>query len=405
MWCTALTLVASLGASAALAQPAPARVAVLIDDPGPSQPMRAALETQLQALGYEVVSREQALEIRRAITPQAVLEGRLPADLSVLEADAILAGEAAYGEANDVEGTQSLQVALSARLLDLATSKVSATQQTSGVGLGVRGPNLAVRGAQGAVKQLFERKPLLDALGGLGQQAGAITLVIQGLPSRTALAELRAALERSLGGAPVREIYFAQGLGKLLLGGSAARSMNGPDVANVLTADKSVALTVAEVANTRIVATYDRARTVSLRALVLEPSLPPRMRAERTELGRYVTGEVSKFGFVQGQYQPTPLNRNQARARAKALKLQLIVESEVLTQDGNTALSIRMIDVDSGEVILREQTPLPGKDGNRFQAVETVLGSIKAKLPEHLASRRPIETKTEPAVAAGTDPR
>ncbi len=397
MWSAGLVLVASLGIGA----PPPARVAVLIDDPAPSEPTRAAVEIALQGLGYEVVSREQALQIRAVITPQAVLDGKLPADLSVLEADAIFAGQAAYGEPIDVEGVKSLQVALSTRLLDLATSRVSATQQSSGVGLGNPGPNLAVRGAQQAVGALFARKPLTEALAALGQQAGAVTLVVQGLPSRKALGDLRAELERALAGAPAREIYFAQGMGKLLLGGSAARSMSGPEVADVLSADRKLALEVTEVANTRIVARYAPARAVSLTALVLEPKVSPELRGEREALGRYVAGEVGKFGFLEASYQAGALTRARAIERAKALKADLVVESELLVSGKARALAIRVVDVSTGQLILREQKPLEG-DVSRFAVAESMLGAIKTQLPERLAARRPTGSTTEPAVAGAT---
>jgi hypothetical protein len=395
MWSTALTL----AVLAAATPPPGARVAVLVDDAAPSEPARAAIESALQAAGFEVISRDLALEIRRVVTPEAILQGRLPENLSVLEADAIVAGAAAYGEPMAIEGVQSLQVALSSRILDLSTGRISATEQVSGVGVGVPGPNLAVKGAQQAVAVLFKRAPWGEALAALGPQSGAVTLIVQGLPTRQALGDLRTGLEKALAGAPARELYFAQGLGKLMLGGSSARSLDGRDVADLLTQERALGLEVLEVANTRIVAKYAPGRGVSMTALVLEPKVSSGSRGEREELGRYVAGELGKFGFLSVQYQPSKLSRAQALGRAKKLRAQLLVESEILESDGALALAIRVVDVATGKPVLREQMPL-AKGHSRFAAAEALLSAVQSKLPVELAQRAKLPgTVTEPAVA------
>ena len=49
----------------------PARIAVMIDDAAPGEPTRAALESALQSRGFEVVARELALDIRKALLLKA----------------------------------------------------------------------------------------------------------------------------------------------------------------------------------------------------------------------------------------------------------------------------------------------------------------------------------------------
>jgi len=377
----------------------PARIAVMIDDAAPGEPTRAALESALQSRGFEVVARELALDIRKVITPKDVLEGRLPANLSVLEADAILAGSAAYGDPTDVDGIKSLQIVVTVRLLDLATARTTATLTGNGVGLGMPGPNLAQRGAQKAVEAVFGNKALADGLADLGQQAGTVILIVQGLPTRAALGELRAELERTLAGAPTREIYFAHGIGKLALGGSKAKSLNGPEVADLLSSNKALPLVVTEVANTRIVATFERARTVSVHALVTEPVVPARMKAAKAELGRFVAGEMAKFGYVRTSYQASPLTRAAAVKRAAGIGAQVVVESEILGSGKESAFVIRIIDVKTGQPIVREQAVL-ASDASRFSTAEALLATIKGRLPEHLAATVPAATS--PAVAEGT---
>src|SRR5205085_11544879 len=105
-------------------------------------------------------------------------------------------------------------------------------------------PTLLVRASEQATGLLFGDKGLKEALHNVGQAAGTVTLVVQGLPNREALLELRRGLERALGGAPVKEIYFAKNLGKLMLGGSNAKTMIGPDIADVIGETKTLALEV-----------------------------------------------------------------------------------------------------------------------------------------------------------------
>lgn len=184
-----------------------------------------------------------------------------------------------------------------------------------------------------------------------------------------------------------------------MLGGSSARSLDGRDVADILTQERALGLEVLEVANTRIVAKYAPGRGVSMTALVLEPKVSSGSRGEREELGRYVAGELGKFGFLSVQYQPSKLSRAQALGRAKKLRAQLLVESEILESDGALALAIRVVDVATGKPVLREQMPL-AKGHSRFAAAEALLSAVQSKLPVELAQRAKLPgTVTEPAVA------
>ncbi|MCA9552046.1 MAG: hypothetical protein KC933_18545, partial [Myxococcales bacterium] len=65
------------------AAPPATRVAVLVDDPGQGTPAVAALESKLQALGYEVVAAETSERMRKVVAPKELLENRLPEGLSV----------------------------------------------------------------------------------------------------------------------------------------------------------------------------------------------------------------------------------------------------------------------------------------------------------------------------------
>jgi hypothetical protein len=395
---TALALLALLTAA-----PPATRVAVVFEDPSGAQPARAALEAALQSRGYEVVSKEISQDMRPAIAPKALLGSRLPEGLSVFEADAILAGASAYGEPNDVEGVKSVQVTITARLIDLGTGRTTSTLEASGVGVGVQGPALMARGAQQAVQQLFKNGGLVDALKNVGQEAGMVTLIVHGVPSREALLELRNGLERALAGAPVKEVYFARGLGKLVLGGSNAKSMIGPQIADVLSETKTLALTVDEVANTRIVASYNKARAVHVHALVLEPKTPKRSKISSEELGRYMATRFATFEFARATFQAGRLDRKQALARAAEIGAGVIVESEVLGGARGSALAIRVLDAKTGRPIYREQAVI-AQDGNDFAAVEGMLAQLKTQLPERLGapSDAPQKTPAEseaPAVA------
>lgn len=386
----AATLLTSLAIGAAPAT----RIAVLLDDPTQGAPASAAIERALQERGFEVVAAETSQKMRKVVAPQALLGNRLPADgLSVFEADAILAGAASYGEPVQVEGVQSRHVHLTVRLIDLGTGQATATMQAEGVGVGVGGPSLKTRGVAQALDILFsDSGGLTQALKKVGQSAGSVVLVVQDLPNRAALVELRAGLERALAGAPVREIYFAKGLGKLVLGGSKAPSMVGPNIADIIAENKTLALAVDEVANTRIVARYDKSRTVHVHALVLEPKVPKRSRKEATELGKYVATQIATLDFAVASYQRGRISRKRAVAQAKKVGADVIVESEFLGQKGGSALVIRVVDVATGRPILRVQK-LVDRPTERFATAEQLVAEMGKALPEKISkSGRPAVT-------------
>ena len=210
---------------------------------------------------------------------------------------------------------------------------------------------------------------------------------MQDLPNREALVELRAGLERALAGAPVKEIYFAKGLGKLVLGGSKAKSMVGPNIADIISENRSLALAVDEVANTRIVARYDRQRTVHVHALVLEPKLPKRNTKRATELGRYVATKLATFDFAKASYQRGRISRKSAVAQAKKIGAGVVVESEILGQKGGSALVIRVIDVESGTPILRVEQIIEATKS--LAAADQLVASIGKTLPEKIAKMNP----------------
>jgi hypothetical protein len=372
------------------------RIAVVLDDPGQSRPASAAMETTLQKLGYEVVAADVSEKMRQVVAPKALLGTRLPDGLSVFEADAIIGGAVSYGEPADVDGVKSVSVSITVRLIDLGTGQATATMQASGVGVGVQGPALLVRGVEQATSLLFDDKGLKTALKNVGQAAGTVTLVVQGLPSRESLLELRRGLERALGGAPVKEIYFAKNLGKLMLGGSNAKSMVGPDIADVIGETKTLALEVDEVANTRIVATYNRARTVQVHALVTEPKVPRRDTKRAEQLGKYVATQLATFKFARASYQAGQMTRQQAMKRAAEIGAQVIIESEVLGVGKSEALAMRVLDAKTGNPILREQRVVSGPDEN-FETAHALLAALETELPEKLAA---IHVEVGPKTAA-----
>lgn len=381
-----LSTLALFTASLATAAPPATRIAVLLDDPQPGAPVSATLEMMLQRNGYEVVAAEVSERMRQVVAPKALLGTRLPEGLSVFEADAVLAGAVDYGKETELEGVRSTPVSVTVRVIDLGTGQATATMQASGVGVGAGGPAIVQRASEQAASLLFDQRGLKQALSTIGQAAGTVTLVVQGLPSREALLELRRGLERALAGAPVKEIYFAKGLGKLMLGGSQARSMVGPDIADVIGETKSLALEVDEVANTRIVATYNRARTVQVHALVLEPKLSKRDAKRSDQLGRYVATQLATFAFARASYQPGQLSRKRAMKRAAEVGAQVIIESEVLGMGKSSALAMRVIDAATGQPILRQQKLLEGNEAS-LETAHALVAALETELPEKLAAQ------------------
>lgn len=361
------------------------RIAVVLDDPADAQPVTGAIEMRVQKAGYRVVATETSRRIRQVAAPREFLHTRLPEGLSVFEADAILAGHVAYGKATEIEGIRSVPVAVSVRLIDLATGEATATFQADGVGIGVGGPTLLMRAAHQAVAQLFEQGDLTRALARVGQSAGSILLIVREVPHRKAWLGLQEALRTAMAGAPVTELYYAEGLGKLVLGGSRSEdAMVGPDIANLIGADRALALRVQEVANTRIVARYDRSRTLRVHALVLEPKLPRPDKKRATALGKFVATKLASFEFARASYQRGRLSRKAALRRAREIGADLVVESEILGRGSSTALTLRVVYVKTGRPIHRGQQVLTAANGN-FVTADTLVAALETALPEKLA--------------------
>ncbi|MBI4814640.1 MAG: hypothetical protein HY791_00180 [Deltaproteobacteria bacterium] len=369
------------------------RVAIVLDDAESGTPARARLEQSLQERGFEIVDAETTQRIRSVVTPKDVLEARLPEGLGVMEADAIVAGGVAYGAPAQFEGVESSTVRLTARLVDLATGRATRTLVTEATALGGTG---RAHGASDAVDKLLKDASFSEALTNLGQAAGSVTLIVQDLPDRDALLTLKRGLERALGGAPVKEVYFAKGLGKLLLGGSDKKTMVGPDVADIIGETRTLALEVEEVANTRIVARHKAAKAVRISALVLEPKVPPKMKSSASELGRYVATHFAKFEFAKASYQPGSLSRADALAKAKAVGADVIVESEIMDISGSKALAIRVIDTKTGEPVFRDQRPMAQ---DSLKTAEALLATVGTVLPERLRPAEPIAEPTSAAAA------
>ncbi|MBK6688488.1 MAG: hypothetical protein IPG45_28710 [Deltaproteobacteria bacterium] len=382
-------LLQALLLSSSLLGAAPAtRIAVLVDDPAPNAPATATIEATLQKLGYEVVAADTSEKMRKVVAPNELLGTRLPEGLSVFEADAVLAGAVSYGTPADVDGVKSQSVSMTVRVIDLGTGQAAATIQSEGVGVGAGGPTLVSKATEQAVNLLFEKRGLKGALANIGQSAGSVVLVVQGLPSREQLLELKSGLEQALAGAPVREVYFAKGLGKLVLGGSSSKkAMVGPDIADLLSQNHALALSVDEVANTRIVARYDRARTVRVHALVTEPKLSKADKKKAGELGKYLATQLATFEFAKASYQPGNLTRNAAIKRAKAIGADVVVEAELLGSGDSAALAIRVIDVATGKPILRQQKVLEKANAD-FDAASALLAQLQTELPEALVELR-----------------
>lgn len=397
--------IALVTAFLSVAAPPATRVAVLVEDPGQGTPSLASIESKLQSMGYEVVATETAERMRKVVAPKDLLGSRLPEGLSVFEADAVLAGTVAYGEPMDVEGVKSVGVSMTVRLIDLGTGQAIATFHAAGQGVGAGGPAVLTRGATQAVRQLFKKKGLTAALKKVGQSSGSVTLVVQGLPNRDALVELQADLSKAMAGAPIKEVYFARGLGKLVLGGSKSdKAMAGPDIANLINDNRKLALSVDEVANTRIVARYDRARTVNVKALVMQPRLPKKSATKAKELGRYVATQLATFEFARAAFQSGRMSRKAALKRAKEGGYDVLVESEVLGSGASAALTLRVIDVTTGRPIHRQQQVL-AEGKQTFGAAKTLVAELQTVLPEKLAARRATDASGHPTTAQPTQMR
>lgn len=388
-----MTATLTLGAAPAT------RVAVLVEDPGQGTPALAAIEARLQSLGYEVVAADASAKMRQVVAPKDVLASRLPDGLSVFEADAILGGTVAYGTPMDIEGVKSVPVSMTVRLVDLGTGQATATFRADGQGVGAGGPTVLARGAEQAIRLLFDKRGLAAALKKVGQSAGSVTLVVQNIPDRAALVELQRMLGKALAGAPVKEIYYAKGLGKLVLGGAESDSaMAGPDIANLIGENRKLALVVDEVANTRIVARFDRARTVNVKALVLQPRLPRRSSRDAKELGRYVATQLATFEFARAAFQPGKLSRKTALKRAAEGGYDVVVESEVLGSGASAALTLRIIDVKTGRPIHRQQQVLSRSKGN-FDAAQSLVAELRTVLPAKLSERGGTAAPTDPVAS------
>ncbi len=384
-----LSFLLALGA---LVSAAPgARFAVLVEDPEEGTPTRTALESALQRRGYEVVDAKTSARLRKLTISEGGLHRPLIDGPSVYETDAVLAGTATYAAPAPVdEGVFNHTVMVTLRLIDLATGRTTATTRAHGVALGAIRSTGRAQAAGRAALQALGRPEMAAALGVVGPTGGAVTLVVRGVPSREALSALRERLEAALAGAPAKEIYFATGVGKLVLGGARSpTAMNGPDIADALTNNRDLGLVVVEVANTRIVARFDRSRAVRVHALVLEPQLGPQRRRQATQLGKFLATQLATYDFARATYQRGRLSRKRALRRAKRVGANVVVESEVLTVGRSSAMVMRIVDVASGRPIFRTQRVLSGLSPG-LEVAQALLSDLERDLPSRLlAGQRP----------------
>ena len=396
MMLSAAFIVMSLGASAPLAP----RFAVLIEDDVEGTPATFAVEAALQAQGLNVVDTETSKRIRAAVAPDDLLKATLPPGLSVLEADAVLAGTAVYAAPVAIdEGVNSQTVVLTLRLINLATGRATRTAEASGVAVGVVAPVSRSKAARRAVQRIFAKERFAAALADVGPTGGAVTLVVRDVPDRETFSELRQRLETALGGAPAQEAYYAEGLGKIILGGArSSTAMKGPDIADLLAQHDRLGLAVVEVANTRLVARYDAARIVQVHALVLEPRFGSRGRREATQLGRYVATQIATFAFARASYQRGRIDRKRALQRARRIGADVVVESEVLSIGQDRALVMRVIDVESGRPVLRNQHLLEKDGRSGLKAAKVLLAGLAERLPQSLTKHRAAVPSERPTV-------
>ncbi|MEO1232910.1 MAG: hypothetical protein AAFZ18_28855 [Myxococcota bacterium] len=387
-----------------LAQAPDLRVAVILDDPAPGGPGRAAIEARLQQLGYRTVDPGTVARLRKVLTPEAILASRLPEGLSVFEADAVVGGTLSYGEPQatpDDPAVQIQTVELAVRLVALDTGEVSRTFSVPGAGMGAMDQGRRRRALQSALSRLFAVAQLPEALETLGPRGKEILLVVHGVPDRSEAGRLSETISTALAGAPVREEYFAKGLVRFVVGGGSARVMEGPSIADLLVT-RRVGLRIDEVANTRVVATFDPARAVRIHALVLEPKARSRQSAQA--LGRFLATELAEHDFARASYQPGRISRPRARRRAQELGADVVVESELIRVAGDRALSLRVIDVATGKPIYRSQRRIDS--GGALQAAEQLMAAVTAELPA-LRSTAPgtdgAATHVSPAIVEASE--
>jgi hypothetical protein len=181
--------------------------------------------------------------------------------------------------------------------------------------------------------------------------------------------------------------------------------MVGPDIADIIAQKKVLALAVDEVANTRIVARWDRSRTVQVHALVVRPKTTRKQTKRATELGRYLATELAKLEFARASYMGKRVSRKAAVKQAKKIGAGVVVEADLLGNGESAAMSIRVIDVETGRPILRHQRVIEQKAGD-FGTAKQIIVALERELPEKLAAltpARPTGGKPTEATAAKGD--
>lgn len=362
-----------------LAVAAPLRVAVLVEDPHPTQPVRAALEARFQEEGLWVVDAEASERLRTQVLPGA-LQDEWPEGATTFDADLMLAGAVTYGAPVAVgdAGVQSQSVQVTLRWVEPSRARVGRTEQTHGVGLGVHeGPRLA-RAALQAVSRVFSSNEWMRIHREIGPRQSSVMLIVRDVQDRKAVQALTEGLETAFLGAPVTERSWRLGVLQLQMGDGSARTLVGTDVADLIEAHPELGLEVTAVANARIEARRTSAGWI--RALVLEPQGFEGSQGEA--LGRYLATQLAEAG-TRVDFQAGSWPRKEALRWAREHGVPWLVEAEKIDVEGRAAFALRFVDVQTGLPAWRAQQVIG--DGGALEVAQALLSRAVPPAPDGAA--------------------
>jgi hypothetical protein len=357
------TSLASAQAIRAVVLPKETREGQLVNDSG----LEAVATNVLQQHGIRVLDLDASLRAQRFALSDSVAAGKLPAELTVLNADALASLQLRCSKSS--EGVMATKIlafdcALDTKVIRVDTGEVIFANSESLTGHGLN--------AQMAVQSVLG-KQLPDALrGGASRWAAAFTtaasweleLVVTRISDRQTARGLAERIGKLPGVSGARLVVFNAGLAKYAVAGAGQAELEG--FATAIDDDRSLALTLTYESSRMLHAEHDFKKAFSrpVMAMTVVPSgegldvLGP--EATRAALMNLPYFEMAHSQPVLSSPANARALEDKLRKRAEALKVPLVFAASLSHGDKQWSSAFKLIEVASGRTVAAATGSGPG---------------------------------------------
>lgn len=260
--------------------------------PGATQPAESALTKALGEAGFKIVAADVAKKLRQQNAVALMMQGQMPEEVSSIDADLILVGQAEASYAGQaIADVHSYSARLDVKVIRIdsaQTVKVASKEVTAGFFVKGTAARTALEKAGRIVGE-----QLVKELAALESGPREIELLVHGVPDRAAQKELKSAL----GGVEAIEQVLVRHSSTQVTKLELVSKLDSEALADRLDELSGLPLEIVQSSRNAILARYDRSRGVRLGLVVADPQgkltgrdawlergLPDLMRADLSNL-------------------------------------------------------------------------------------------------------------------------